>query len=150
MSRLMPMIYALKGSAVGSCGCKVSTDCLCWEGEPDHQGCNSFVAHYINQGAIEGIDVASLAVVRLMNEEAQKSLLYVDGKGTDSQQRQLVKAFSGELGGSLATVQKLFPIPNLIRIAPITFSIQTQRVDLWIGNILVQKGMKQTPFWFEG
>jgi hypothetical protein len=144
------MIYALKGSAVGSCGCKVSTDCLCWEGEPDYHGCNSFVAHCIDQGVIEGIDVASLSVVRLLNEEAQKSLLYVDAKGTETQQRQLVRAFSGELGGSLTTVQNLFPNPHLIRIAPITFFVQGQRVDLWIGNVLVQKGMKQTPFWFEG
>lgn len=144
------MIYALKGSAVGSCGCKVSSDCLCWEGDPDHHGCNSFVAHCIDQGVIEGTDVASLSVVRLLNEEARKSLLYVDGKGTESQQRQLIRAFSGQLGGSLATVQKFFPNPNLIRIAPITFSVQRHRVDLWIGNILVQKSMKQTPFWFEG
>jgi len=146
----MVMTYSLEGDAIGSCGCSVTLDCLCFGKETDTKGCDSFVAYRIQQGAIAGCDVSSLSVVRVLREKEQTALLYIDGNGTEQQQQALIQAFNGTFGGTLETIHQAFPNHDVSRIAPITYRVERHRASLWIGDVLVRKDMKQTAFCFNG
>jgi hypothetical protein len=143
-----PTGYTLEGNAIGSCGCSVALDCLCWGQEPGGKSCDSFVAYHISRGVIAGIDVSSLTVVRVLREHDQTTLLYVDGNGNEWQQQLLIQAFTGEFGGILNTIHQSFPNHEFARIAPITYVLEQKRASLWISNVLVRRNMQQTPFCF--
>jgi hypothetical protein len=142
--------YRLEGETLGSCACQLPADCFCWEQTSASSGCDSFVAYFIRTGKIQGIDVSALAFVQVMREAEDKSLIYIDAKSSELQQNLLLRAFQGELGGILASLSSIFPMPDLLRLAPIRMEIETnQRAILWVGNVLIRKNMPRKSFCYQ-
>lgn len=133
--------YNLSGQILEACSC--STPCPCWIGEdPDGGACDSFVAYHIEQGEIEGIDVSGLTLVKIVYIPGNvlagnwTAVVYVDAKGTEEQQKALIKVFNGELGGALADLAKLVSKTLDVRVAPIEYNIKEAQGVIKIGSVL--------------
>ena len=57
--------YVLDGFLLEACSCMAP--CPCWIGDdPDGGSCDSFLAHHISQGQINGVDVSNLTVAQVV------------------------------------------------------------------------------------
>lgn len=142
--------YSIQGRLLGSCGCQAFLDCLCCEGNDVPQGCSSFLVYEIGVGQIQGQDVSSCLVVRVMRESDQTSFLYLDARASDPQRLVLIQAFSGVLGGWLEQVAQMFPKSTSPRIAPISLIWSGRFAELQIGCFSIHKGLKASSFCYQG
>jgi hypothetical protein len=134
------MGYKLQGELLEVCDC--NTLCPCWIGEdPDNGTCQSTLAYRIEQGEIDGLDVSGLTVA--CNAFIPGNILagnlrvvrYVDDRATPEQERALLKAFRGELGGPLADVAKLVGEEVDARRAAIVFTVEHGKGTLRVGEV---------------
>jgi hypothetical protein len=99
------MSYHLEGRLLEVCNCRVL--CPCWIGEdPDFGTCDTIVAWHMDQGTIEGVDVAGCTIVVVAHVP----------------------------GGPIAELAKLIGKVVSVERAPITFDIVGAKGTLKIGT----------------
>lgn len=132
------MAYRLEGSILEVCNCNVL--CPCWIGEdPDNGTCDAAVAYHVETGRVDGVDVSglTLGVVAHLPGNVLKGnwrvALFVDEQATAEQERALVQAFTGKLGGPLADFAQLFGEVVGVERAPIAFEVEQGKGRLQIG-----------------
>jgi hypothetical protein len=104
--------YRLKGTLLEACTCDVL--CPCWIGEdPDGGTCQSIMAYHLDSGAIDGVDVGGLSLAAVVFIPGNvlagnwRQAVFVDDRATDEQERALLAAFGGALGGPLGDLAGL-------------------------------------------
>ncbi len=135
------MTYAIEGKLLEVCSCNVL--CPCWVGEnPDGGACDSALAWQIEDGSIEGVDVAGRTVAlsvhipgNVLTPASWKAAVFVDDGTTDEQQAQLLKVFTGQLGGAIADLAGLIGEVVSVERVPITFTVDGGRGRLSIGSV---------------
>ncbi len=132
------MAYHLKGDLLEVCDCNVL--CPCWIGEaPDNGTCQSALAYRIEEGEIDGVDVSGLAlgiaafIPGNVLEGNFRVIRYVDDKATPAQEKALLQAFRGELGGPLSDLAALVGEEVDCRRVPITFTVVEGQGTLKLG-----------------
>ncbi len=133
------MAYQLEGRILEVCDCNVL--CPCWIGEdPDNGTCDAVVAYRIDKGTIEGVDVSGLTVANIalvpgnIFEGNHKVALFIDENASEAQEKVLLKAWRGELGGPLADLAGLVGEVVAVERAPITFTVKEGQGTLQIGS----------------
>ncbi len=97
-------------------------------------------AYRIDNGSIEGVDVAGLTVAEIDHIPGNilqgniRGVFFVDNQATPEQEEVIKKAWSGSLGGPLAEVAQLYGEIRWER-APITFTVEEGKGTLIIGSI---------------
>jgi hypothetical protein len=135
------MAYDIEGKLLEVCSCNVL--CPCWIGEdPDGGTCDSALAWHIEGGTIKGVDVAGRTVAlsvhipgNVLTPASWKAAVFVDDGATDEQQAQLLKVFTGQLGGEVADLAGLIGEVVSVERVPITFTVEGGRGHLTIGSI---------------
>jgi hypothetical protein len=133
------MGYQLKGDLLEVCNCQ--TLCPCWIGEdPDHGACQAALAYRIEAGQIDGVDVSGLAfgtaafIPGNVLKGGWRVIRYVDDRATPAQEKALLNAFRGELGGPLADIAQLVGEEVGARRAHIEFTVEKGKGTLRIGE----------------
>jgi len=133
------MGYKLEGDLLEVCDCNVL--CPCWIGEdPDNGTCQSALAYRIEKGEIEGLDVSGLVVgvAAFIPGNVLKGNLrvirYVDDKASPAQEKALLDAFRGKLGGPLAQLAQLVGEEVAARRAKLSFEVREGRGRLVMGE----------------
>jgi hypothetical protein len=135
------MPYELEGKLLEVCDCNVL--CPCWIGEDADNGtCDGVVSYHIEKGTIEGTDVSGLSiglVARIPGNVFQgnwKAAVFVDDKASPKQEEELLKLFSGKLGGPVADMAKLVGEIVAVKRATITFEVEQGKGKLTIGDVV--------------
>jgi hypothetical protein len=135
------MAYQIEGRLLEVCTCH--TLCPCWVGEdPDGGVCDSSLAYRIDQGTIEGLDVAGRTLALSVHIPGNvlagnwQAIVYVDDGATDEQQAALLKVFTGQLGGAIADFAALIGEVIAVERVPITFAVEEGQGTLTIGAIV--------------
>ena len=107
------MAYKLKGSSLEACTCEAN--CPCWAGSEASDACDTVLSWRIDSGTIEGVDVSGRAVAVVADvpcsalpDGAAGATLYVDDEATSRQEKALLDAWTGRLGGLVADLARLF------------------------------------------
>src|SRR4029453_10634656 len=140
--RVRAMTYEIEGRLLEVCTCNVL--CPCWVGEdPDYKTCDTTIAWGIEQGTIEGVKVDGLTMAvsahtpkNILEPKSWKAVVLVDDRATDEQQAELLKLFTGQLGGPIADLAGLIGEVVGVERAPITFSVEGGKGRLTIGTIV--------------
>ena len=134
------MAYEIEGRLLEVCTCNVL--CPCWIGEdPDGGVCDSALAWHIDGGAIEGVDVTGRTVALSVHIPGNvlagswKAAVFVDDGASDEQQAELLKVFTGQLGGAIADLAGLIGEVVSVERVPITFTVDGGKGRLTIGNV---------------
>lgn len=135
------MAYEIEGRLLEVCTCNVL--CPCWIGEdPDGGTCDSALAWHIDGGSIEGVDVTGRTVAlsvhipgNVLTPASWKAAVFVDEGATDAQQAQLLKVFTGQLGGAIADLAGLIGEVVSVERVPITFTVDGGKGRLSIGSV---------------
>jgi hypothetical protein len=135
------MAYDIEGRLLEVCTCNVL--CPCWIGEdPDGGTCDSALAWHIDGGSIEGVDVTGRTVAlsvhipgNVLTPASWKAAVFVDDGATDEQQGQLLKVFTGQMGGAIADLAGLIGEVVSVERVPITFTVDGGQGRLKIGTI---------------
>ena len=143
------MAYQLQGNSLEACTCEAS--CPCWAGYEPNEGCDTVLSWHIGEGTIEGVDVSGRSVAvaadvpcSVSNEGAASATLYVDDGATPQQEEALRNTWTGQLGGPVADLARLFGEVASVKRAPITFSVDGGRGTLAIGQ---EVEADTTPLW---
>jgi hypothetical protein len=135
------MSYQIEGRLLEVCTCNIL--CPCWVGEdPDAGTCDSAMAWRIDQGTIEGIDVAGRTLALSVHIPGNvlagnwKAVVYVDDESTAEQQDALLKVFTGQLGGAIADLAGLIGEVIAVERAPITFTVREGQGTLTVGTVV--------------
>ncbi len=136
------MAYEIEGKLLEVCTCNVL--CPCWVGEdPDGGTCDSALAWHIDGGSIEGVDVTGRTVAlsvhipgNVLTPRSWKAAVFVDDGASDEQQAQLLKVFTGQLGGAIADLAGLIGEVVAVERAPITFTVEGGKGRLVIGALV--------------
>lgn len=135
------MVYQIEGRLLEVCTC--NTLCPCWVGEdPDGGTCDSSFAYRIDQGMIEGVDVAGRTLALSVHIPGNvlagnwRAVVYIDDESTDEQQAALLKVFTGQLGGAIADFASLIGEVVAVERAPISFSVDEGQGTFAIGTFV--------------
>src|SRR5579884_2636632 len=108
------MAWSLKGSYVETCSCELMCPCnLSFDHGATYDYCRVTLAFNIKSGDVDGTDVAGRKVVliadspKVMTEGNWKLGVFVDDGASDQQFDNLVKVFSGQLGGPMGALAPL-------------------------------------------
>lgn len=133
------MAYQLTGRILEVCDCNVL--CPCWIGEaPDNGTCDAVLAYRVDQGTIEGVDVSGLTIANIaflpgnVLEGDHKVAMFVDENASEAQERALLRAWRGELGGPLADLAGLVGEVVAVERAQIVFTVEEGKGTLKIGS----------------
>ena len=133
------MSYCVEGRLLEVCNCQIL--CPCWVGEdPDNGTCDTAIAWHIDSGIIEGIEVSNLTISLIGHIPGNilkgqiRAVFFVDDRATPEQERVLLQAFTGKLGGPIADFARLFDEIVQTKRAPITFAVQEGKGHLRIGD----------------
>ena len=133
------MGYRLEGDLLEVCDCNIL--CPCWVGEdPDNGTCRSALAYRIEKGEINGLDVSGLVmgVAAFIPGNTLKGnftvLRYVDDRATPAQEKALLDAFRGKLGGPLEQIANLVGKEVGVRRAKLTFDVTHGKGTLVMGE----------------
>jgi hypothetical protein len=137
------MRYRLEGDLLEVCDCNVL--CPCWIGEdPDNGTCKSVLAYRIEKGEIEGVDVSGLVtgVAAFIPGNILKGNLrvvrYIDERATAEQEKALLAAFRGKLGGPLENLAALVGEEVAVRRAKMVFDVREGKGSLVIGKNMAE------------
>ena len=134
------MGYDISGKLLEVCSCNVL--CPCWVGEdPDRGTCDSALAWQVEEGSIEGVDVSGLTIALSVHIPGNvlhggwKAAVFVDERASEEQMGQLLKVFTGQLGGAIADLAGLIGEVVSVERVPITFTVDGGRGRLAIGEV---------------
>src|SRR3712207_317162 len=104
--------YDLEGTLLEACDC--GTLCPCWIGEdPDGGTCQAVVAYNLDRGMIRGVDVSGLTFATVTFIPGNilagnfRQVVFIDDRASEQQERAMLDAFTGKLGGPLAELAEL-------------------------------------------
>lgn len=133
------MSYHLEGRLLEVCNCKVL--CPCWIGEdPDFGTCDTIVAWRIDQGTIEGTEVAGLTIAVVAHVPGNilqgnwTAAIFVDDRASTDQEAALLKVYTGQAGGPVADLAQLIGTVVSVQRAPIRFDVRDGHGTLEIGT----------------
>jgi hypothetical protein len=142
------MTYDISGRLLEVCTCNVL--CPCWVGEdPDGGTCDSVFGWAVDEGTIEGIDVAGRTLALSVHIPGNvlagnwKAVVYVDDQATTAQEEALLKVFTGQLGGAIADIAALITEVVTVERVPITFLVEGGEGTMTVGDIAE---IKLSPF----
>jgi hypothetical protein len=135
--------YEIRGQFLEACDCSVP--CPCWfSEEPEADECTGVIAWHIDQGKIDGVDVAGLTAVSVSThgghrEDAKENAkmrlsLFVDEEASDDQRRVIGRAFTGQLGGPLAELAQMSDDDPDVERAQIEFKSDGANTKLTAGK----------------
>jgi hypothetical protein len=108
------MTWNLTGSYMETCSCDLMCPCnLSFDHGATYDFCRVTLVFTIREGAVDGTDIAgrTVAIVadtpKVMTEGNWRVGVFVDDGASDDQFDQLVKVFSGQLGGPMAGLAPL-------------------------------------------
>jgi hypothetical protein len=108
------MAWTLSGSYAETCSCELMCPCnLSFDHGATYDYCRATLAFDIQEGDIDGTDVAGRRVVaiidtpKVMTDGNWKLGVYVDEQASDEQMDKLVKVFGGQMGGPMAGLAPL-------------------------------------------
>jgi hypothetical protein len=108
------MVWNLTGSYFETCSCELMCPCnMSFDHGATYDYCRVVLVFDIRRGDVEGTDIAGRKVAlvadtpKVMTDGNWKLGVYVDDGATDEQMDQLVKVFSGQLGGPMAALAPL-------------------------------------------
>jgi hypothetical protein len=138
--------YRLRGSFYEACDCFVV--CPCWTGgHPDEGQCTGIFAWAIDEGSIDGVDVAGLRAASVSHhagfrgdDAKQRVVIFVDDTATQRQSDALVAAFTGSLGGPLRELADLLGELVAVEHAPISLRREGRLTTLSVGRSLTVEG----------
>jgi hypothetical protein len=103
------MSWRIRGSYFEACNCDPICPCRRVDGvmggRSTHGVCMGVLSWVVEEGAVEGVDVAGLPVALALryNDDEPRSpwtyVLYLDERGSDEQREALERLFTGRLGG---------------------------------------------------
>lgn len=132
--------YDVEGRLLEVCNC--DAPCPCWVGEdPDGGTCDSILAYAVDRGTVEGVDVSDRVIgvsVHIPGNVLQgnwRAVVYVDDRCTERQQEQLLKVFTGQLGGAVADLAALIGDVAAVERIPITCTVEEGKGLLRFGDI---------------
>jgi hypothetical protein len=131
--------YELRGQFLEACDCSVM--CPCWfEEDPDENECTGIVAWYLEKGNIDRVDVSGLMTVSVSHHGGHRRggrarvALFIDERADDKQEKVLVKAFTGKLGGPLRELAQLTDEVTEVERAKIKFTSDGRSTKLAVGS----------------
>jgi hypothetical protein len=131
--------YQLQGTLLEACTCDVL--CPCWIGEdPDAGTCQSIMAYHLDSGTIDGVDVSGLTLAAVVFIPGNvlagnwKQAVFVDDRATDQQEKALLAAFGGALGGPLGDLAQLVGERLAVARAPISHEIEQGKGTIRVGG----------------
>jgi hypothetical protein len=108
------MTWNLTGSYMETCSCDLMCPCnLSFDHGATYGFCRVTLVFTIREGAVDGTDIAGRTVAlvadtpKVMTEGNWRVGVFVDDGASDDQFDQLVKVFSGQLGGPMAGLAPL-------------------------------------------
>lgn len=138
------MGYHVEGRLLEVCTC--NTLCPCWVGEdPDLGYCDGILGWHVDKGNIEGLDVSGRTIVMLCHIPGNilkgnwSVRVYVDQNATEKQKDELLKVWSGKLGGPIADMAKLVGEIVSVEKVPITFDIKGASGTIKVGDNIEAK-----------
>ncbi|MGH7800131.1 MAG: DUF1326 domain-containing protein [Thermodesulfobacteriota bacterium] len=138
------MGYHVEGRLLEVCTC--NTLCPCWVGEdPDLGYCDGLLGWHVDKGNIEGLDVSGRAIIMLCHIPGNilkgnwSVRVYVDQNATEKQKEELLKVWSGKLGGPIADMAKLVGEIVSVEKVPITFDIKGASGTVKVGDNIEAK-----------
>ena len=133
------MPYALSGTFLELCDC--TTVCPCWVGlSPTENRCTGAFGWAIDEGEVEGVDVAGRRVVSVSfhsghrNTGGQEVFLFVDEDASDEQLERLTALFTGGLGGPLEELQELMGRLSAAERAAIDLTVKGRHVSVTVDH----------------
>lgn len=138
--------YQLLGAFYEACDCY--TVCPCWTGNnPDEGQCTGIFAWEIEEGAVDGVDVAGLRAASVSHhtgfrgEDArQRVVIIIDDTASQRQSDALVAALTGSLGGPLQELADLLGELLAVEHAPIALRHEGRLTTLAIGKRILVEG----------
>ena len=138
------MGYHVEGRLLEVCTC--NTLCPCWVGEdPDLGYCDGLLGWHVDKGNIEGLDVSGRAIIMLCHIPGNilkgnwSVRVYIDQNATEKQKEELLKVWSGKLGGPIADMAKLVGEIVSVEKVPITFDIKGASGTVKVGDNIEAK-----------
>jgi hypothetical protein len=135
------MAYDISGKLLEVCTCNVL--CPCWIGEDADEGtCDSAMAWQIEEGKIEGVDVAGMTFAMSVHIPGNilagnwRAAVFVDERASEAQYGAMLKVFTGQLGGGIADLAGLIGEVVAVERSPITFAIEGGKGRLTIGKLV--------------
>lgn len=108
------MSWNLRGSYVETCSCELMCPCnLSIDHGATYDFCRASLVFDVREGTVEGTDIAGskVAVIidtpKVMTDGNWRVGVFVGDEASDSQFEQLVRVFSGQLGGPMAALSPL-------------------------------------------
>ena len=133
------MAYHMEGRLLEVCDCRVL--CPCWIGEdPDNGTCDSVLAYHFDAGSIDGVDIAGRTFAMVAHIPGNilagniRAAVYLDEEASAAQEKALLDAYTGKLGGPLAEYAKLIGEIVSVERTAITFDVQGGRGTLKVGE----------------
>lgn len=134
------MGYRVRGSLLEVCDCEIL--CPCWVGEnPDNGTCRSILAYHVDEGEIDGVDVAGLTLALTVYIPGNvldgnwRAVMFVDDRATDEQEQALLAVWSGKKGGAIADFAQLFGEIVAVERAPIVFTVVQGKGTVKIADV---------------
>jgi hypothetical protein len=132
--------YVLEGTLLEACSCR--TLCRCWIGEdPDNGACDAFNAYHIDKGEINGIDVSGLTYVQVVKipgnvlvPKTWRRVTYVDSRASEAQQKAILDAWHGRLGGPLGDLNGLIGEDVATYTSPIRYDLKGGEGTIAVGD----------------
>jgi len=136
------MAYRLAGTYFESCNCDVA--CPCGASNlalpATNERCNVLLAFHVDEGEIDGVDVANRTVAMLADTPGQMSDrgwrvgVFLDDASEEPQGEALLGVFSGAQGGPPAMFAPLIGEMLGVEVAPIDYVDDGRRHRLRIGD----------------
>jgi hypothetical protein len=136
------MAYRLAGTYFESCNCDVA--CPCGASNlalpATNERCNVLLAFHVDEGEIDGVDVANRTVAMLADTPGQMSDggwrvgVFLDDASEEPQREALLGVFSGAQGGPPAMFAPLIGEMLGVEVAPIDYVDDGRRHRLRIGD----------------
>ena len=108
------MSWNLRGSYVETCSCELMCPCnLSFDHGATYDFCRASLVFDIREGSVEGTDIAGCKVAiiidtpKVMTDGNWRVGVFVGDEADDDQFGQLVRVFSGQLGGPMAALAPL-------------------------------------------
>jgi len=127
------MAWRLKGSYIETCSCDLICPCnATFDHGATYDYCRVTLVFNIKEGEVEGTDIAGLKVAaiadtpKVMTEGNWKLGLFIDENATDEQADQLVKVFTGQLGGPMAGLAPL--VGEMLGVERVAIDVQDDGV----------------------
>jgi hypothetical protein len=150
------MSWNLRGSYIETCSCELMCPCnLSFDHGATYDFCRVTLVFNVRQGDVEGVDIGGLTVAviadapKVMTEGNWRLGVFVDDKATDEKFDNLVKIFTGQLGGPMAALAPLVGEVLGVERASIEVEEDGLRHSVRVGDVIDFEIEDIVPFGIE-